>query len=490
LTTEFEIKLQVPADRLAAVEAALGRGKVQRQRLQARYFDTADGRLAAQRISLRLRKEGRDWVQTAKAPGESALDRLEHNAPLATGEPLRPEPDRHRGTAVGDRLKAALGRGPHEFAPLYATDVQRTTRVVTAGQSEVEIALDVGEIRAGRSRRRLCEIEFELKCGNPVTAAGLAEHWLREHGLWVDSISKSQRGQQLARGQAHWPAVHGEAPRYGRKSSGPQLLAAVFSACLEQVLPNASEIAAGFTDEELVHQLRVGLRRLRTALRELDGLAAGIDPAWEPVLTAVFRLLGEQRDLGALAPSVQRRMQADGGPALAWTVPEGQAEAVVAAVRDAAFQSALLGLVAWLHAPARDEGGLDAAATRALLAQRLDKLMKRAVKEGKRFAALEEAAQHRVRKRFKRLRYLAEYARPLFAAAKVDAFTKALKHVQDELGEFQDEAVAAALWRERAAREPHALFGLGWLAARRGTHVARCQEACRAFAHRAQPFWD
>ena len=66
---EIEFKFQIPPDRLKAVEAALRRGTVVRTRLQARYFDTADQALAAEGIVLRLRKEGRRWVQTVKATG-------------------------------------------------------------------------------------------------------------------------------------------------------------------------------------------------------------------------------------------------------------------------------------------------------------------------------------------------------------------------------------------------------------------------------------
>ena len=79
---EFELKLEIPSDRLASVEVTLREGKTVRQHLQARYFDTGDGRLARHGIVLRVRKEGRLWVQTAKAPSVGLLARLEHNASL------------------------------------------------------------------------------------------------------------------------------------------------------------------------------------------------------------------------------------------------------------------------------------------------------------------------------------------------------------------------------------------------------------------------
>lgn len=89
-TMEIEFKFCIPAGHLKAVEAALRRGAVVRTRLQARYFDTADQRLVADGMVLRLRKEGRRWVQTVKAAGDNALHRLEHNVDLGTGAAAPP----------------------------------------------------------------------------------------------------------------------------------------------------------------------------------------------------------------------------------------------------------------------------------------------------------------------------------------------------------------------------------------------------------------
>ncbi|MDZ4359907.1 MAG: CYTH domain-containing protein, partial [Variovorax sp.] len=102
-TMEIEFKFCIPPDRLKAVEAALRRGAVVRTRLQARYFDTADQRLVADGMVLRLRKEGRRWVQTVKAAGDNALHRLEHNVDLGTGAAAPAiDPARHAGTPVGE----------------------------------------------------------------------------------------------------------------------------------------------------------------------------------------------------------------------------------------------------------------------------------------------------------------------------------------------------------------------------------------------------
>ena len=69
--TEFELKLEVPADCADAVEAAMRHAPVVRQRLLAHYFDTPDRALAAQGVVVRLRKEGAQRVQTANGAGSS-----------------------------------------------------------------------------------------------------------------------------------------------------------------------------------------------------------------------------------------------------------------------------------------------------------------------------------------------------------------------------------------------------------------------------------
>jgi CHAD domain-containing protein len=96
--------------------------------------------------------------------------------------------------------------------------------------------------------------------------------------------------------------------------------------------------------------------------------------------------------------------------------------------------------------------------------------------------------QHGVRKRFKRLRYLIEFAEPLFATRKVNRMTAALKPVQGWLGLYNDELMALHAWQELAADEPKAGFGIGWLTARTQPNAKRCLKEIVVFAD-IKPFW-
>ena len=496
--TEFELKFEIPAANLQRVAAALNNGKVSRQRLQARYFDTQDGALAAQGLVVRIRKEGRRWVQTAKGPTSALLERLEHNVTLAQqAASTQPEVDlaRHAGTPVGKAIASALnlkpGDGFPRLGPLYETDVHRVTRLVEHGAAVMEVALDRGHIHAGAKSINICELEVELKKGKPEHAVALARQWCAEYGLCLSSISKSMKGQRLRSGVSSGPAVSATAPEFHRDATGAQVVAAVLQSCLKQILPNASELAAASSDPNAVHQLRVGIRRLRTALRELDGLADGFDTAWEPALVKVFRQLGEHRDHGHLAHDLQPQLLAAGGPSVDFGQGAGDIPDAAALVRAPAFQDVLLALIGFTHRSEVRHSGTHVSAgdaVKKILRARLKKLRSHALKDGRQFTSLDETDQHRVRKRLKRLRYLSEFSAPLFKTSKVSAFIAALKPAQEALGLYNDELMALQACRRLAMENPQAWFGVGWLTARLQPNSQHSLAKIEAFA-KARTFW-
>jgi len=488
---ETEFKFCIPPERLKAVEAAVRRGAVVRTRLQARYFDTADHALAAQGIVLRLRKEGRRWVQTVKAAGGGPLQRLEHNVDLGVArggnEPV-PDPLRHAGTPVGDRLAQALADAGAPLLPTYGTDIWRLTRQVRAEGSTVELALDLGRIVAqpadGSAPREAAvrELELELVRGGVQGLAALARRWAQAHGLWFSTVSKAERGTRLLAGQEAVPAVKASPPRFDAADaadapSGRAIQRAVVAACLAQILPNASEIAAGSEDAEQIHQLRIGIRRLRTALRELGPLG-GPDfaaPAWEPPLVDAFRALGARRDRDEVLVGAQAQLQAAGGPLPALPPDDDSAPSPGAVARASAFQGVLVALIGFAAGDAAADGeGLDADAARTHVRGRLQRLHARTVRDGKRFAALSPDDQHRVRKRLKRLRYLAEFVAPLFDARAAARYLDRLRPAQDALGTYNDEVVALAAYRELAAQDPLAWFAVGWFSGRQPALAQAC----------------
>lgn len=494
--SELELKFQVPAERRAALLRALSAAPLEKLRLRASYHDTEDRLLAANRLALRLRLEGRDWVQTLKGSTSQAAQRAEHNVNLpgrhgASGPAM--DVARHAEAEVGQQLlKLLQANGEPALRQLYATDIWRHHRLLSRRGSRIEAAFDEGHIEAGTARRAVCEIEFELKSGAPAHLFELAETWCRRHGLWLDVISKAERGTLLGRGM-DWAAPVKAQPLVIDASTAERLdargyLARVLDSCMAQVLPNAAELAAGCDSADHVHQLRVGLRRLRTALREL-GEAACFAPSTEDnvAFEAAFSALGGMRDQQALALSLLPRLQAAGAPLATWPDSEAPALSPQAIVREPAFQTALLRVLAFTHSVS-DTPTPGAPHPRPAVAQQLQALHAKVARAAKRFDRLTTPEQHRVRKQLKRLRYLAEFAAPLYGPAKADAYLAALRPAQDALGEHNDRIVAHAVFERAAATDPRAWFAVGWLQAQREASDRACGKALRRIG-KARRFW-
>ncbi len=146
--TEIEIKFQVPPPRREAVARAVATATSKRVRMRAQYFDTDDRRLAQAGLALRVRKEGRRWVQTLKGAGDGVWQRLEHELVLTPPPGAAPvaDPALHDGNPAGEALRQALGDGV--LVPTYGTDVMRTQRLLRAPGCLVELAFDVGALTA------------------------------------------------------------------------------------------------------------------------------------------------------------------------------------------------------------------------------------------------------------------------------------------------------------------------------------------------------
>ncbi|HYF21470.1 MAG TPA: CHAD domain-containing protein [Ramlibacter sp.] len=487
---EREIKLEVPPAAWEGLVREMSGPDAHRLPLRAIYLDTPQGQLKAAGIALRVRREGDQWVQTVKARGASAFERIEDNVTIgpATGDSA-PAADlrRHRARGLQDALRGALGLRTGErwpaLLPLFEVRVQRLVRRVVEGGSVVELALDEGELLAAGRTRTIRELELELVEGGLRDLLTLAARWRSRWDLWVSLASKAARGHRLSSGELYGPAAGAQPPRLAGKPRMGDFTAAVLEACLDQVLGNAGEIGAGSQADDHVHQLRVGLRRLRTALRELPTLQAERE-RFEPALLEVFRGLGERRDRTHVLRKVQPLVEAAGGRPV--RVPpdfHGGADPG-GLVRGADFQDALLALLL----RAQELRGTDGGPVRRTLRPRLRKLHGQITGDGARFGKLPEERQHRVRKRLKRLRYLGEFLAPLYPAGAVHDYLAHLKPAQEALGTYNDEVMATGLYQELVGSDPGAQFGVEWLQARRAGEAKACRKALRRLEE-APPFW-
>ena len=475
---ELEIKFQLEAAVLAWWRDALKAQHATRERLRAVYVDTADARLAQARVALRLRREGTRWVQTLKAEGDSAIHRLEHEVLLAARGNATPALDiaRHVGSPAHARLIQALGDAtPDALVTRFETDVSRLKlRVLTAGETLVEIALDLGNVRAAGRSEPIAELELEHKGGPEQGLFEVARDVVVHGGAWLSTISKAERGESLRNGCASGATKAAPMPHV-RHVDGASWLRAALRNVLAHLLPNASAVAAGSRDAEHIHQLRVSLRRLRTVVRELAALSGAMTPAWEHALRDALVTLGAHRDNEAAAEAVRPLLK----NAVTW--PLANEVNTAAAVRSHALQLVLLDVLALAHAPDAAFASLTRKTLKATVAARLQHLHRQVLRNGRRFDTLADERAHRVRKRLKRLRYLAELTPGLWPKKAVARFVARLKPAQELLGHHNDVTVAARMLREAAQPDAAASLAKHLLKTRREARAVLRKPCEKAF---------
>ncbi len=477
---EIELKLHVDPARAEAVKAAVkGRTTTRRTHLQAGYVDTPEHALAAAGMGWRVRREGRRWVQTLKAQlpgGPDGLHREEHNVPVASKDRPVADPALHDGTPVGARLRdvlAGLDTAPSER---FHTDVWRTTRTMRAPGGQVELAFDEGVVASGDRSLPICELEIELVSGHPRAVLAAARQWAPRHGLWLDLTTKAQRGVMLARGDSELPITKGAVAHLHRDMSVDAAVREMVRACTVQVLANAGAVSAGLGGHEHIHQARVGIRKLRTVLREFGSFTPAVDPTWSHDLAEVFKVLGASRDRDVVLTGLLDELQRAGAPEV--VLPPLAGDHPADTLRGIDFTTLMLDLLDYAHGvPLEDDLDLT-----DVVAARLKALRKKSVKLADEFTELDVDAQHDVRKQLKRLRYVAELTASLFPRKKVASFVATLEPAQDALGRLNDLVVATEMFRELAATEPGAWFAVGWLS----TEVPHAAQRCSTPLSRAE----
>jgi triphosphatase len=531
---ETELKFQVPAASRQALRRAVATATAQTTRLQAVYAETADLRLAQAGLALRLRKEGRVWVQTLKGRGDGLLNRLEHEVPLP---PQRGAPSldvqRHAGTPAGEVLFKVLAQGGDSQAmaslrPLYRTDIRRLHRRLRVGGAVIEIAYDVGHIFAfnangadadtdadadadadaavGEHSVVVDEIEFELVSGPATALVSLAQKWVQRFDLWWDSRTKSERGLRLALGKTQVPAVKTQLPLLAAETAPAAVWQSALQATLAHALPNAAEIASGTATPEHLHQLRVALRRLRTVLRLLapwsgDAATAQAALALEAAWRRPFANLGVVRDADVLL-TLQPQLAAAGAPEFLWPATAStDTDDVGAMLRSASFADLLLRCLALALAPpaepraaasasapaGSDELGVDPdlqAAARAVLRS----AWRQVLADAQAFAHATTEARHRTRRRLKRFRYVFEILMPLFKRKPSQRLLKAVCAALDALGALNDLQTAQMVCRVQAAHDARAWFAVGWTSARQEVQLIRATDAMHQLADASQPW--
>ena len=487
---EIEIKLTGAPSSLAAAFRALKGSAPARARTVSTYYDTADSRLWNRGFTLRLRPAGDGHELTLKREERGQLRRGEWTAHTAT-------PVANIGLLPRGAPHAEVGAVlPEELAPRFATDVTREKKRAAIAGAVVEAVLDKGRLAAGGEERALAELELELCDGSTAALLACARTLAGKYALRVETRSKAARARALATG-APPPTSKAARPTLRPGDALESAFRAIVAETAAHVAANVAAAADG-RDPEGVHQLRVGLRRLRSLFSlladRLPPRAAALaeDAKW------ALRALGPARDLDVfIAETLPPMMEADpDAPGLARLAERAAArtretgETVRRLVGHRRFNLLLIDLLLLAEGePALADG---AGALGGIAGKALRKRRRKTLAAGRSFAELSNDRRHDVRIAVKKLRYACDYFQALWPGKATAAYLAAMADLQDMLGRLNDATVAARLADEIADGEPEAALGAatlrGWYAHRLRAVDAPMVAAWRKFAA-TPPFW-
>jgi inorganic triphosphatase YgiF len=317
----------------------LGRVKPRTRAQRSVYFDTADQNLRGAGLSLRIRYADGKRLQTMKAESAATAGlfvrqewerQIDSDFPQLDGEADAPA-----------QLLGGKPIGP--LQPTFTADVTRTIWDVRHEGARIELVLDEGEVAVDGRVERVSEVELELAEGAPAALFTFAHALALRVPVRLGVLTKSERGQRLLDAR-HDRAAKAEPVPLTRDMTAAQAFQAIARACLRHYRLNETLLLSTRGAQPL-HQARVALRRLRSALSLFRPLLR--DDRYERMrvgLRALAAQLGTARNLDVLIGRV-------GDAPLAATLREARErayDAVCTALSEPEARLLLLELTEWI----------------------------------------------------------------------------------------------------------------------------------------------
>jgi len=516
INREVELKLRVSP---AALEALLASpllaasvpGLTSAQTLDAVYYDTADLRLHKRGVSLRVRRGGNRFMQTVKTSSATAgaLDRREWETVVPD---LTPRPD----WVMDASARSLLGHlAPDELAEICRTRIERETRVIGYKHNGeiaiIEIAFDRGALEAGERSLPTAEVELELLKGSKRALYSLALELHEVAPVQVEVRSKAERAYALFTGE---PPLWRKANklRFARRVTVDAGITAVFESCFSHWMANEPAVLEG-GDPEGIHQMRVALRRLRSALVLFDGVLPMMQAGWlKGESQWVGSALGGTRGWDVFLADVLASLEANRPDDASLAALREQCEIARArnyeiareAILSPRYTAFVLNFSRWL-----DEAAWRAtsnAARREILGAPLkafantafERDYRRLAKQGRKLAKATPEKRHKFRLAVKKMRYAAEFFAPLYGGKKSRAMIGDLSRLQATLGDLNDltlaehqlETMVYQAFADPAHNDILRASGLvvGWCTARTKQSEADLLGQWKRFKRR-KPFW-
>ncbi|MBV9686504.1 MAG: CYTH and CHAD domain-containing protein [Alphaproteobacteria bacterium] len=442
------------------------------KRLVSTYYDTPEATLKERGLTLRVRDQDGHFIQTVKSGDLAEGDLLSRGEWEDAVTENRPDP-------------IASQSGPHlpedatgELRPVFVTEVSRTTFAIEpAPGTAVEAAIDQGVIRAvdKNGLEPISEVELELKGGESSVLYDLAAQLLKVAPLRLEARSKSERGYHLVEhGNAPPSAVHAEPVELDRDMTVMDALQNIGRSCLAQLLRNEPAVLSG--QPEGVHQMRVAVRRLRSAISSFRELLPGHEfERTVEELRWLGGMLGPVRNLDVFTTELlpQGRLRLPDQPGwddLAATLDRlrnASYDQLRDAIESQRYTTGMLRLLQRFETPdSSGQQGLHAGPPIGELVPRmLDRRRRKVRRRSAGFGHLAPPERHKLRIAVKKLRYTVELFGNLFDKTELQGYVKRLKGLQGDLGYANDVRVAHEFVTELFAQiEPRSADAHAWVA--------------------------
>lgn len=435
---EIGLKLDVaPEDFETLKMSELFRKPASTLERHATYFDTAENSLEKVGLSLRLYRSGTSLVQTieATAPPAPVFARREWEMPVTSEEPV----------VDGSLLLASrLGSiAAHTLLPLFEVKVARQIWIMDENMSRIAVSLDRGDVIAEGRRLDVCELELELKDGDPTDLFRLARKIEAIVPVTVSVQSKVERGYRLL--DAAPVAIKAEPIHLEAGDTAEHAFRMIAGSCFRHFRLNETILLHRKNAEEALHQVRVALRRLRSALSVFKAHLGDEAKQLSDAFRELAGLLGDARDLDVLVTNMASHM------------PNGKLqearrtarEAALAALSSPQARTLMIDFNEWLQSGSCRRDSALSKPVVDFAVHALDRQCRKLKKSGKDLTALTDDERHRIRKDAKKLRYAAEFFRSLFnkkrGLRRFKRFSGAMVELQDHLGALNDLAAGSSI---------------------------------------------
>ena len=465
---DLRIKFELAPDAAARLRDRLAESHSEKKAarsdtLNSIYYDTDKRSLYEAGLSLRARQNGAghqvQLMEFSNGATHYAPDRVEWEETVFTERPDFTIVSAHPYPSVlSEKVR-------HALKPVFKTRTKRTSHLISRGGSAIALTVDDHKLDAGDQSATFSEVEVALKHGEPSELFQFVWALDETVPLRLAVEGEGARGYRLLNNQPE--EIIKTTPVHLREGmNSADAFRVIAHSCLHQVAGNERAMCAGNADA--LHQMRIGFRRLRTALSVFSSFLA--DSQIETIKAEIRWMTGvlsPARDLDVFLNEVvlplRREYREESGLQSLYRSYSAQRAKAYERARQAAnsvrFRALMLELAAWIETgpwtmnqnePARIAR---ARPVESFSVEELTRRRRKVKKGGKHLASITPVARHELRIRVKKLRYAAEFFAKLFPGKKrrKRELLASLKKLQDALGDVNDVAVQAGLRGEMVA---------------------------------------